>query len=73
MDRIVITGWPLKDGFSFEGTFKGDADLSEAIDEFYERELKPKNIELFAKRQNCIATDAGTYGAFYESDLKHTE
>ena len=70
-DKIVITSWPLKDPFVTPDMVFNDEKLSNAITEYYQRELFPKNIELFEQKENCIATDSGTYGAFYESTLVH--
>ncbi len=69
-DRIIITKWSISEAFDYPDTIKNDPKLIKAIKRHYKNELAPKNIELFERRNNVIATDSGTYGAFYESQLK---
>lgn len=74
-DKIVITEWDYKHGDSKfpKGMVQKDDRLSEAIMDYYKRELETKNIELWVHDYNIIATSKKFYGAFFEKDLKHAE
>jgi hypothetical protein len=74
-ERVVITEWPYRNGDSKfpKNMVIKEGVLSEAIMEYYNRVLKPKNEKLYVHDGNIIATSNKFYGAFFEKDLKHAE
>lgn len=74
-DRIVITEWEYKHGDSKfpKNMVQQNKRLSEAILDYFHRELKPADIELWVHDYNIIATSKKFYGAFFEKDLKHAD
>lgn len=74
-EPIVITEWPYKHGYSKfpKQMVQNNESLSDAIMEYYNMVLQPKDEELFVHDGNIIATSRKFYGAFFEKDLKHAD
>jgi hypothetical protein len=69
-NKIVVANWKYSDLEPISPElFKEELELNNAINRYYDTELKPKNIELYVSNKNIIVTENGCYGAFYEKDL----
>ena len=48
---------------------KDDESLKSGIEDYYHRELKPNDIEVFEKHDNIYITEKGYFLAVYVSDI----
>lgn len=65
MDRIVITHWELNDEHAHSpNLYKDSSELAQAIVEYAERQLTPKNIEIFKQEKKCSRYRKRMLGCF---------